>query len=61
MMDTNFQPGIKIMIYSPLAGFHIFSQGWEKAKQEAYDLTRYGGCYDENPPQVCICIGSTNE
>lgn len=33
----SFQAGVKIMSYSPLAGWPVFSHGWDQAKQEAYD------------------------
>eukprot|EP00727_Mastigamoeba_balamuthi_P005638 m51a1_g1694 hypothetical protein (511) ;mRNA; f:477552-479414 len=38
MMDMSFQPGVKIMSYSPLAGFSLFSRGWDAARQTALDL-----------------------
>ena len=37
MMDPNFQKGIKMMTYSALGGFSIFSVGWEKAKAQALE------------------------
>jgi len=38
MMRSNFQNGVKIMSYSPLGGFSIFSKDWNTAKQNALDL-----------------------
>lgn len=51
MMNRNFQPGVKLMTYSPLGGFSIFSRDWESAKQQALDLKQqkdryWGHVYD---------------
>jgi len=51
MMNPNFQKGVKIMPYSPLGGFTIFSTTWEKAKENARTLKNaneryWGHVYD---------------
>ncbi len=51
MMNPAFQQGVKIMSYSPLGGFSIFSKGWEEAKQRAWELKQkkdryWGHVYD---------------
>ncbi len=38
MMDPDFQKGVKLMTYSPLGGFSIFSKGWETARENALQL-----------------------
>ena len=38
MNNPTFQQGVKIMSYSPLGGFSLFSKGWEEAKQRAWAL-----------------------
>jgi len=48
MMNPDFQKGVKIMTYSPLAGFTLFSRGWDLAKQAAYDLSMNGDRYWRN-------------
>jgi aryl-alcohol dehydrogenase-like predicted oxidoreductase len=45
MMNPDFQKGVKLMTYSPLGGFSIFSPGWETAKQRALDLKNNGDRY----------------
>jgi aryl-alcohol dehydrogenase-like predicted oxidoreductase len=45
MNDPEFQPGVKIMSYSPLGGFSIFSRPWAEAKQAALDLKNQGDRY----------------
>lgn len=37
MMRPDFQPGVKLMTYSPLGGFSIVRRGWEAAKQDALE------------------------
>ncbi|MFZ2958067.1 MAG: aldo/keto reductase [Candidatus Ozemobacteraceae bacterium] len=51
MMDKEFQKGVKLMTYSPLGGFSIFSKGWEEAKKKALELKNnhdryWGHVYD---------------
>ena len=51
MINPEFQKGVKIMSYSPLGGFSIFSKGWEEAKQTAWELKQkqdryWGHAYD---------------
>ncbi|MEB3198168.1 MAG: aldo/keto reductase [Candidatus Sericytochromatia bacterium] len=38
MMRRDFQPGIRLMTYSPLGGFSIVRPGWEAARQRALAL-----------------------
>lgn len=38
MMDPGFQPGVRLMTYSPLGGFSIIRRGWETAKKDALAL-----------------------
>ena len=38
MMDPGFQPGVRLMTYSPLGGFSIIRRGWEAARQDALAL-----------------------
>lgn len=38
MMNPDFQSGVKLMTYSPLGGFSIFSKSWEVAKENARQL-----------------------
>jgi aryl-alcohol dehydrogenase-like predicted oxidoreductase len=38
MMDPSFLKGVKMMTYSPLGGFSIFSRGWEAASRHALEL-----------------------
>ncbi|MFZ2955395.1 MAG: aldo/keto reductase [Candidatus Ozemobacteraceae bacterium] len=38
MMKRDFQKGVKLMTYSPLGGFPIFSDGWKTAKEKAFEL-----------------------
>ncbi|MBK7844060.1 MAG: aldo/keto reductase [Bdellovibrionales bacterium] len=45
MMDPEFQKGIKMMTYSPLGGFSIFSKTWAEAKAHARDLRDQGDRY----------------
>ncbi|HEY9069522.1 MAG TPA: aldo/keto reductase [Candidatus Ozemobacteraceae bacterium] len=45
MMDPGFQKGVKIMSYSPLGGFSIFSRGWETARANALALKNAGDRY----------------
>lgn len=45
MTDPAFQPGIKIMTYSPLGGFSIVRRGWESARKEALALKNGGDRY----------------
>ncbi len=40
MLDPEFQRGVKLMTYSPLGGFSIFSRGWAAAKRHALELKR---------------------
>ncbi|PKL77119.1 MAG: hypothetical protein CVV27_06785 [Candidatus Melainabacteria bacterium HGW-Melainabacteria-1] len=51
MMNPDFQAGVKLMSYSPLGGFSLFSKGWEQARQTALDLKNkkdryWGHVYD---------------
>jgi aryl-alcohol dehydrogenase-like predicted oxidoreductase len=51
MMNPDFQKGIRIMTYSPLGGFPIFSRSWEEAEKEALTLKNederyWGHVYD---------------
>jgi aryl-alcohol dehydrogenase-like predicted oxidoreductase len=51
MLNPAFQKGVKLMTYSPLGGFSIFSKGWEPAKQKAWALKQkkdryWGHVYD---------------
>ncbi|MBF0547296.1 MAG: aldo/keto reductase [Candidatus Riflebacteria bacterium] len=51
MMNPDFQKGVKLMTYSPLGGFSIFSKGWETAKKNALELKNkndryWGHVYD---------------
>ncbi|MBF0408370.1 MAG: aldo/keto reductase [Candidatus Riflebacteria bacterium] len=51
MMNPDFQKGVKLMTYSPLGGFSIFSKGWEVAKKNALELKNnndryWGHVYD---------------
>lgn len=45
MMNPEFQRGIKMMTYSPLGGFSIFSKTWKEAKAHARDLRDQGDRY----------------
>ena len=45
MTDPAFQPGVKIMPYSPLGGFSIVRNGWESARREALRLKQNGDRY----------------
>jgi aryl-alcohol dehydrogenase-like predicted oxidoreductase len=45
MMNPEFQKGIKMMTYSPLGGFSIFSKTWKEAKSHALDLKNQGDRY----------------
>lgn len=45
MTDPAFQEGIKIMTYSPLGGFSIVRNGWEKSRREALRLKNGGDRY----------------
>lgn len=45
MLNSSFQPGMVIMPYSPLAGFPLFSHGWEQAKAEALVLAQNNDRY----------------
>jgi aryl-alcohol dehydrogenase-like predicted oxidoreductase len=38
MMDPGFQPGVRLMTYSPLGGFSIVRRGWEAARLDALAL-----------------------
>jgi aryl-alcohol dehydrogenase-like predicted oxidoreductase len=51
MMNPDFQKGIRIMTYSPLGGFPIFSRSWEEAEKDALTLKNeqeryWGHVYD---------------
>lgn len=52
MMDSNFAKGVKMMTYSPLGGFSIFSKTWEEAKAHALDLKTQGDRYWSNVYQA---------
>lgn len=45
MMDPHFQPGVKLMTYSPLGGFSIVRPGWAEAEAQARRLERTGDRY----------------
>ncbi len=45
MRDPGFQPGIRLMTYSPLAGFSIVRPGWEAARQRALEMKTGGDRY----------------
>lgn len=45
MMRPDFQPGVKLMTYSPLGGFSIVRRGWEAAKQDALARKQRGDRY----------------
>lgn len=45
MSDPAFEPGIKIMPYSPLGGFSIVRRGWAAARAEALRLKQEGDRY----------------
>ncbi len=45
MMNSEFQKGLKMMTYSPLGGFSIFSKSWEEAKNNALALKKKGDRY----------------
>lgn len=38
MMNRRFQPGVRLMTYSPLGGFSVVRPGWEAAKAKALAL-----------------------
>lgn len=51
MMNANYEPGIKIMPYSPLGGFSIIRRSWDEAKRHALELKNnndryWGHAYD---------------
>ncbi len=45
MMDPDYQKGVKMMTYSPLGGFSIFSKTWQEAKARALELKTQGDRY----------------
>jgi len=51
MMDPGFQPGVRLMTYSPLGGFSIIRRGWSAAQKDALALKQakeryWGHVYD---------------
>jgi len=45
MADPAFQPGIKLMPYSPLGGFSIIRRGWAEARRDARERRDAGDRY----------------
>ncbi len=45
MKTRGFQPGIKLMTYSPLGGFSVVRPGWEAARKRALELKNGGDRY----------------
>jgi aryl-alcohol dehydrogenase-like predicted oxidoreductase len=45
MMRRDFQPGVRLMTYSPLGGFSVVRPGWPAARQRALALKQQGDRY----------------